>query len=105
MTPDALQSFFASDVGRAALAQDGQTDSVTILEADVREDRLILHTIDKSAVPSASRDVWRALFDLGGRFVSVSLYGLPDQGIPAGEGLETVDAQVDRIMAANAPKG
>ena len=101
-SPEDLQAFFDTDAGRAALARDGATASVSILDSVAREDRLVLHTVDTSALPGAASDVWRALFDVEGRFISVSLYGLSDQPIPPEEGLATVDAQVDEILAANA---
>ncbi len=100
-TPEELESFFGSDAGRAALARDGQSASVEVLETRTGDDRFILYTDDKSALPGASTSMWRALFDLGGRFVSVSLYGLSDQPIPAGAGFEALDQQVDELIAAN----
>ena len=45
---------------------------------------------------------WRALFDLEGRFVSVTLYGLQNQPIEPDDGLATLEAQVDQLIAANA---
>ena len=77
--------------------------SVEILESRVEEDRLILLTADRSSLPGASPRTWRALFGLGGRFVSVSLYGLADEPFAPNEGLEALEAQVDRLIAANLP--
>ncbi len=101
-SPETLKGFFVSEAGRAALARDGQSASVEILETRTEDDRFILHMKDRSALPGAAPTTWRALFDLGGRFVSVSLYGLSDQPIEADEGLEALEAQVDRLIAANA---
>ena len=101
-SPADLEGFFVTEAGRAALARDGQAGSVEILETRAEDDRLILHLKDRSALPGASPMTWRALFDLGGRFVSVSLYGLSDQPIEAEEGLQALEAQVDRLIAANA---
>ena len=66
-----------------------------------RGDRFFVLSNDKSALPGAAASTWRALFDLKGRFVSVSLYGLSEQPIPAQEGLAAVEAQVDQLIAAN----
>lgn len=101
-SPDDLERFFVSEAGRATLARDGQADSVEILETRTDDGRLLLHIRDRSALPGASSSTWRALFDLGGRFVSVSLYGLSDQPIESKAGLQTLEAQVDRLIAANA---
>ncbi len=102
-SPAELGDFFVSDQGRAALARDGNSESVDILESRTGEDRFIMHTEDRSALPGASPLTWRALFDLGGRFVSVSLYGLQDQPIEPEDGLATLEAQVDELIAVNKP--
>ena len=101
-TPEQLESFFVSETGRAALARDGKASSVEILETRTDEDRLILYTADQSALPGASPRTWRALFDLGGRFVSVSLYGLEDQPFEPDDGRAALEAQVDQLISANA---
>ncbi len=100
-SPGQLESFFVSDMGRAALAQDGRAESLQVLETRTDEERLFLHTMDQSALPGASPRTWRALFNLSGRFVSVSLYGLSDEPIAPEEGLAALEAQVDQLMAAN----
>ena len=100
-SPEALQEFFVTEAGRAVLARDGQAQSIEIIEAEAREDRLVLYTEDQSALPGTSSKTWRALFDLGGRFVSVSLYGLIGQPFEPGDGQAAVDAQVDALIAAN----
>jgi len=102
-SPTELEDFFVSDQGRAALARDGQSDSVNILQSRASEDRFVIHTEDRSALPGASPLTWRALFGLGGRFVSVSLYGSKDQPIEPEDGLATLEAQVDELIAVNAP--
>ena len=102
-SPEQLETFFVSEPGRAALARDGQASSVEIIETRKDEGRLILHTSDKSALPGASPRTWRALFALGGRFVSVSLYGLSDEPIAPEAGLAALEAQVDQLILANQP--
>lgn len=100
---DILQGFLTSEPGRAALAHDGSAASVQILESRRSEDLLFLHVADRSSgrVPGASQDYWRALFNLDGRFVTVSLVGLIERPIEDPAGFETLVAQVDSIKSAN----
>ena len=98
---EALEQFFSTAFGRAALARDGRPDSVTILETRRQGDLLFLHAEDKSADSAQAEDYWRALFGVNGRFVTVSLVGLSDQPIPRDKGLSTLAAQVRRLKSAN----
>lgn len=98
---ETLRKFFVSDDGRAALARDGQPESVAILETRLEDDLLYLHAADASAAPGASNEIWRALFGLGGRFVVVSFYSRLEDAIESEDGLNTLAAQVARLRAAN----
>lgn len=100
---DVLQSFILSPPGRAALAQDGRTQSVRILDSRRDDDLLLVHVDDQSIRPASgtSSDYWRALFDLDGRFVTVSLTGLSEQPIDEQDGFETLTAQVDWLRRSN----
>ena len=100
-TTDELQGFFGTDAGRATLARDGRAESVEILETRREDDLLYLRAADRSAAPGTDPRTWRALFDLGGHFVSVSLYGLRDRPIARDEGLATLSAQVNELRAVN----
>jgi hypothetical protein len=103
LSPDVLEAFLKTGAGRAALARDGSAGSLQILETRTNDDALILHAVDRSGWPrSAAEDYWRALFDIDGRFVSVSLVGLSDSPIPPKAGLAALEAQVDRLKIANA---
>ena len=99
---DVLEAFFGTEKGRAALARDGQADSVQILESLQDNDALFLHAVDQSGWPAdAAEDYWRAVFDIGGRFVTVSLVGLNDEPIARDVGLRTLEAQIEKLRAAN----
>ena len=100
-SPEELEAYFVTEHGRAALARDGQPDSVRIVETRRTDSLLFLHTRDMSALPGASDDVWKALFDLDGRVVSISLFGFEDRPIARDEGFSTLAAQVDELKAAN----
>ena len=100
---DSLAAFLSSTQGRALLARDGQASSISLLEMSKSEDALFLHALDQSGAPrSAAEDYWRALFDIDGRFVTISLITLADRPISRRQGLRTLNAQVDRLKAANA---
>lgn len=100
---EVLQEFLTSESGKAALARDGSAGSVQILEARRGEDLLLLHLEDRSIrpVPGVSQDYWRAIFGLGGRFVTVSLVELDGRPIEVPEGFQTLTAQVERIRTTN----
>lgn len=99
---DALEGFFDSAAGRAALARDGQAESVDILDMRRDDDMLFLHAADASAAPGIAPDIWRALFDLEGRLVSVSLFGVVDQPIASELGRTALFEQVESLRAVNA---
>lgn len=99
---DALAAFFETPEGRAAIARDGRPDSVEIVETRQAGDALLMHAVDRSGWPrDAAEDYWRAIFDIDGRFVTVSLVPLSDRPIPAGRGLAALEAQIRRLKRAN----
>ena len=101
---EVLQGFLNSPPGRAALARDGSARSVEILESRRMGDLLLVHVEDRSIRPvtGAAQDYWRALFDLDGRFVTVSLVGMSDRPIEPPDGFETRAAQDNLIRSSNA---
>ena len=99
---EALEAFLVTEPGRAALARDGRAASVDILETRRSGETLYLHAIDRSGWPrAAAEDYWRALFDIDGRFVTVSLVGLTATPISRDEGLATLAAQIERLVDVN----
>ncbi len=98
---EALQKFFVSDAGRAALARNGEADSVSILETRLEDDLLYLHAADSSVAPGASNEIWRALFGLSGRFIVVSFFSRPEDSIESEDGLNTLADQVAQLREAN----
>ncbi|PQO23856.1 cation transport ATPase [Rhodobacteraceae bacterium WD3A24] len=100
---DALTAFFDSAPGRAALSRSGQAGSVEVDSIDSRDGILLLRARDTSEFrgPSVAPDYWRAIFDLRGRVVTLSVMSaagtpLSDQ---AGRGL--IEAFVRAMMRAN----
>lgn len=98
---ETLEKFFISPAGRAALARDGDAESVAILDTRREDGLLYLHASDASAAPGASTEIWRALFDISGRFVAVSFYSRLEDAIDPEDGLATLSAQVEQIRSAN----
>lgn len=100
---DLLQNFVASEAGRAALARDGSAASVVILESRRAGELLLIHVEDRSIhhVPGVAPEYWRALFDLDGRFVTVSLMGLNESPIDEASGFAALEAQVVRLKLVN----
>lgn len=101
-TPEELEGFFASETGRAVLAQDGRAESIEALQTAQDDGLLFLHAEDASSPKGVSPDIYRAVFDLDGRFVSVSLYGPIERPIARSDGLTTLKAQVDELRQVNA---
>ena len=98
-----LDDFLSSEGGRAALARDGSAESVRILERRREDNMLVVRVVDRSlpAAAGAAADYWRALFGIGGRFVTVSLTGSRERPIDSADGYETLVAQVGEIRASN----
>lgn len=101
--PDVLERFVASDAGKAVLARDGRPSSVDILAIRRRNDLFLMHVEDRSGqrAPGAARRYWRALFELDGRFVTLSLVSPDEQPIDAEAGFDTLVAQANRMRVAN----
>lgn len=100
-TVDDLTAFFGTETGRTVLAEDGQADSVEVLEVRVEEDVLYIRSRDSSAATGANSQNWRAVFMLAGRFVSVSLFGRADRPIPTEDGFAAITAQTRELRLAN----
>ena len=99
---DLLADYLNTSDGRAALARDGDAGSVDILETNLGDDALFLHAIDKSGWPlDAAEDYWRALFDIEGRFVTVSLVTLAENPVSRRAGLTALRSQVAHLINAN----
>jgi len=100
-----LKTFFTSSAGRAALSRSGKADSVKVLETAARKGVFYIHARDSSggARAGAGADYWRAMLDVGGRIVSVSLLAVDDHPVAGDEGFATLQSFVGRIRAANRP--
>jgi len=99
---ESLAAFLTSEQGRALLARDGRAASLDLLEVATRDDTLFLHALDKSGGPlNAGEDYWRALFDIEGRFVTVSLINVANSPVSRNQSIATLNAQINQLKAAN----
>lgn len=98
-----LERFFRSEAGQAALAHDGNADSVTLLEIEARDPILFLKLRDSSADrPAALSDrSWRAIFPLRDRLVALSVAGHDDLPVGDADMRRTLDRFVAALRAAN----
>ncbi|PWR02784.1 hypothetical protein DKT77_09395 [Meridianimarinicoccus roseus] len=106
--PAQLERFFRSDAGHAALAHDGNADSVTLLSIVAEGPVLYLKLRDRSTGrPADLSDVaWRAIFPLADRLVALSVTGHDDLPVADTDMRRTLDRFVAAVMAANAgPEG
>ncbi|MCF6316077.1 MAG: hypothetical protein L3J30_07295 [Marinosulfonomonas sp.] len=99
-----LASFFKSEAGRAALSRDGKAKTVEVIETLDRNGVFYIHARDSSTgtLAGAGDEYWRALFNVKGRIVSVSVVWLEDQPISTAEGFETLGEFANRIKRENA---
>lgn len=96
-------TFLRSNAGRAALSRDGTAESVEILDTDIRGDTVVLHAIDRSGLPrQTAEEYWRALFEIDGRVVTVSLVPLDTASGEDAEWRAALEAQISRLKSANA---
>ena len=98
-----LDAFFKSESGRAALARDGQAESVRILATRKRGDAFYIRARDTSrnAVPGISQEYWRGLFNVEGRIVTVSVVGFKNKPMSQTDGLAMLDAFAAKIRSEN----
>lgn len=99
-----LTKFFESKTGRAALSRDGKAETVELIETLGKDGVFYIHARDSSTdtLTGAGDEYWRALFDVKGRIVSVSVVGLEDYPISTAAGFETLGEFANRIQRENA---
>lgn len=100
-----LSRFFRSRAGRAALSRSGNPETVRVLSERVHDNAFILHARDVSAFPghAVSPDYWRALFDLNGHIVTLSVIGVPQAPFTDTAALDTLEAFIARVRALSPP--
>lgn len=104
----ALQAFFGSTAGRAALSRDGRAATVQVLETAVVADAgrglaFILRVRDSAPFPGgrATEEYWRALLPLGDRMVTLTVLGLAAQPMEPAAGLALLRDFIASMRRAN----
>ncbi len=99
-----VAEFLKTEQGRALLSRTGDATSVAILNTRKSGDVLYLHAYDKSPgyVPGMSSEQWRAMFDLDGAIVSLTVLGFEDEPLSADAGMATVREFASIIRRENA---
>lgn len=99
----ALNSYFLSGEGRAALSRSGRAQSVTVAQAWGRDGVFFLVAQDTS--PSGGQRLqptfWRAVFDVKGRIVTLNVAGLKNQPLGPEAGRATLEAFVRQVQREN----
>ncbi|MBI1216957.1 MAG: hypothetical protein GC186_00290 [Rhodobacteraceae bacterium] len=98
-----LGAFFRSPEGRRALSRSGKAETVKVLGITHSDGVLILHARDTSAFPgqAVSPDYWRALFDLNGHIVTLSVISVPQAPFTDASGLRALERFVGQVRAAS----
>lgn len=100
-----MAAFFRTEAGRAALSRSGRAESVEVAESFVRDGVLYLRARDRSAPQSGQGvepEYWRAVLDLEGRMVTLSVLGAAERPLAQVAKRRTLDAFVRRVRAVNA---
>lgn len=98
-----LEAFFKSTPGRRALARDSNPASVTVLATAIADGVFTMKVRDTSpnAVSGLQPEYWRALFDIRGRIVALSVNSFQRRPMPDATGRATLAAFVARTRAEN----
>lgn len=100
-TQDLLTRYFRSEAGRAALSRSGNPGSVAVTDVRRAGGAIYLRVRDTSPglVAGLDNEYWRALLDVNGRLVTVSVTGFESRPMSAGQGLDVLEAATRRIRA------
>jgi hypothetical protein len=101
-----MEAFLATPAGRATLARSGRGEDVEIIETRKRGDVLYIRARDTSR--DSLKDIddvyWRALFDLRGRLVTVTVLGVAGRPVSSEAGFDALELLVRRLKLENSSK-
>lgn len=98
-----LAKFLASDAGRAALSRSGNAKTVAIALVTAIDDVMYVRASDSAAAQGREVDpeYWRALFQVNGQIVTVTVLGLTEYPIDADAKRALLDQMVTKIKASS----
>lgn len=99
-----VEAFLRSERGRRVLSRTDDPSTVEILDIGKSEEALIIHARDSGAseITGIEDEYWRALLDVNGRIVTVSVTGFEARPLSPDAGRATLEALADRIVSENA---
>lgn len=102
-SPDALERYFRSEDGRAALSVDNRAETVEIQEGHAQDGVLLLQLRDSSTERPAglSDSTWRAVFALGNRLVSLAVTAHVEEPIDTEQSRQLLNSFIAAMQAAN----
>ena len=99
----ALNAYFLSGEGRAALSRSGRAQSVTVAQAWGSGG--VFYLVAQDSSPSGGQRLqstfWRAVFDVKGRIVTLNVAGLKNQPLGPEAGRATLEAFVRQVQREN----
>ena len=99
----ALNDFFRSNAGRAALSRNGRAANVTLVRAWGSDGVFYLAATDVSpaGAQKPQPEFWRAVFDLKGRIVTLNVSGPQSRPLGPEAGRATLEAFVRQVRKEN----
>lgn len=101
--PARLDTFFRSEVGRAALSRSGDPAGVSIVQTGVEGDAFVVQVRDAARLSgvAVAPDAWRAILPLNGRLVALTVLSPADPALPPATLRSVLDAFLAAMRAAN----
>lgn len=98
-----LTAFFRSPDRRKALSRSGNAQTVRVLGITHIDGVMVIHARDTSAFPgqAVAPDYWRALFDLNGHIVALSVISVPQAPFTDTAGLHLLEQFVSAVRGAS----
>ena len=98
-----LTGFFRSAEGRKALSRSANAQTVRVMGISHVDGVMVIHARDTSAFPgqAVAPDYWRALFDLNGHIVALSVIAVPQAPFTDTAGLRLLEQFVSAVRGAS----
>jgi len=100
----AMAAFLQSEPGRAAISRAGDARSVRVVSVSAADEVLYLRAADAAAAvwgQPVEQDYWRAIFEVNGKYVTLTTLGLKDRPLGAAEKRRLLEAFVRSVRKAN----